>query len=321
MTKVQNPIIGRARASAGGMTFTKNYDKNVMRSKPFEVKNPKTAAQVKQRDFFKQVQGIVATVSDEQLRSLFGDMPKAMSRRNALSKQVAAAYSMNGNSKVVDFSKLGAIGNGEKVTTPIVQFTNGTSTDLTTITAAMLNVNDNQNPNFILVAFDTVNNGIFVVNTQDALEDSETTADVVTQFDANFTGYAYVTCATSGEDVYLRGFGSFIIKTRAVKSGRNIQKGTPMSGNNARFSAAAAGSTVTLNFNNFNFNDLMPGELKATVGDSQLGIVGEGAWEDNGNGYYTSTSEADVTGATIGMLSIEQEGEVVEEVPFNIIID
>lgn len=29
-----------------------------------------------------------------------------------------------------------------------------------------------------------------------------------------------------GENVYLRGFGSFIIKTRAEKTGRNISKGT-----------------------------------------------------------------------------------------------
>jgi len=30
----------------------------------------------------------------------------------------------------------------------------------------------------------------------------------------------------SGENVYLRGFGSFIIKTRAEKTGRNISKNT-----------------------------------------------------------------------------------------------
>lgn len=30
----------------------------------------------------------------------------------------------------------------------------------------------------------------------------------------------------SGENVYLRGFGSFTIKTRAAKTGRNISKGT-----------------------------------------------------------------------------------------------
>lgn len=31
-----------------------------------------------------------------------------------------------------------------------------------------------------------------------------------------------------GENVYLRGFGSFIIKTRAAKTGRNISKNEPV---------------------------------------------------------------------------------------------
>jgi DNA-binding protein HU-beta len=33
----------------------------------------------------------------------------------------------------------------------------------------------------------------------------------------------------TGENVYLRGFGSFIIKTRAEKKGRNITKNTTIS--------------------------------------------------------------------------------------------
>ena len=34
------------------------------------------------------------------------------------------------------------------------------------------------------------------------------------------------TALETGENVYLRGFGSFIIKTRAEKTGRNISKNT-----------------------------------------------------------------------------------------------
>ncbi len=33
---------------------------------------------------------------------------------------------------------------------------------------------------------------------------------------------------TNGENVYLRGFGSFIIKTRSQKTARNISKGTTL---------------------------------------------------------------------------------------------
>jgi len=33
---------------------------------------------------------------------------------------------------------------------------------------------------------------------------------------------------TNGENVYLRGFGSFVIKQRAEKTGRNISKNTTL---------------------------------------------------------------------------------------------
>lgn len=111
MTKVQNPIIGRSRGSAGGMTFTKNYDKNIMRSKPFEVKNPRTTAQVTQRNYFAGLSTLVASFTPEQLRTLFPNMPKAMSRRNALSKQLAEDVTISGNVKSIDFAEIDTIGN------------------------------------------------------------------------------------------------------------------------------------------------------------------------------------------------------------------
>ena len=35
-----------------------------------------------------------------------------------------------------------------------------------------------------------------------------------------------ITSLENGENVYLRGFGSFVVKTRAEKTGRNISKNT-----------------------------------------------------------------------------------------------
>ena len=66
-----------------------------------------------------------------------------------------------------------------------------------------------------------------------------TKADIVAEI-ANKTGIEKVTVQhtveafmdavknsmTSGENVYLRGFGSFVIKKRAEKTGRNISKNT-----------------------------------------------------------------------------------------------
>lgn len=45
MSKVQNPIIGRTKGSAGGMTFTTSLRQNVMKAKAFTVANPNTANQ------------------------------------------------------------------------------------------------------------------------------------------------------------------------------------------------------------------------------------------------------------------------------------
>ena len=115
--KVQNPIIGRARGSAGGMTFCKNYDKNVARAKAFEVSNPKTQAQQTQRAFFASLTALCSDFSDDQLRFLFPSKPKTMSRRNALSKQIAQSYAINGTEKTIDYADIDTLGNA-----PVLDF-------------------------------------------------------------------------------------------------------------------------------------------------------------------------------------------------------
>ena len=229
MTKVQNPIIGRAKGSAGGMTFSKNYDKNVMRAKAFEVNNPNTQAQQTQRGFFAEVQGIIAGVTEDQLRSLFGQKPKSMSRRNMLSKQVAAASTIDGTIKSVDFDELEAIGNGVKCdaalyTTDSVQ----AGAYQLEETNETLGVPTDADPNLIIIVFNHTKKTISVINTEMQISDNT--------FNPVQNGIAvgdkisyYPTVDTKGGNVYLRGFGSFIIKTRAEKSGRKIQKNAPQS--------------------------------------------------------------------------------------------
>ena len=53
MAIVQNPITGRTKKKFGSAVFSKQFGKNVMRTKPLEVKNPKTPGQVNQRSKFK----------------------------------------------------------------------------------------------------------------------------------------------------------------------------------------------------------------------------------------------------------------------------
>lgn len=53
MAIVQNPITGRTKQKFASAVFSKQFGKNTMRSKPIEVKNPKTPDQLNQRSKFK----------------------------------------------------------------------------------------------------------------------------------------------------------------------------------------------------------------------------------------------------------------------------
>lgn len=109
--KIQSPWMGRIKGSAGDMTGCKVYDKNVMRAKAFEVNNPNTAAQQVQRGYFAKLTKLVAGFTPDQLRTLFPSKPKAMSRRNALSKQLAEYNVMDGTEKIIDFAEIDTLGN------------------------------------------------------------------------------------------------------------------------------------------------------------------------------------------------------------------
>lgn len=279
MTKIQNPIIGRAKGSAGNMTFSKNFDKNVMRSKPMEVSNPRTTAQVTQRDFFGEVQAITQTVSEEQLRSLFGQKPKGMSRRNALSKQIAAAYSQEGNLKSVDFSKLQAIGNGAKVNTPIVAIQNGVVVDEILLTPEMYGLNSTTTANVIFVVFDQTNKRIVLVNTNTSVVDLTSTDMIDVTAIGDFDGFVYPTCEEKGNNSYQRGFGSFIIKTRAEKGGR---QSIPFPSNiNVDIDTNENPNVLTLNFRQEPLDSFSPGRIYQNNGESENVLASEWTHEDN----------------------------------------
>ena len=109
--KFQSPWMGRVSGSAGNMTGCKMYSSNVMRAKAFEVANPKTAAQQVQRNYFKDLTGLTNTFTPGQLRALFPCMPKKMSRRSALAKQLGESTTMAGSAKVVAYADIETLGN------------------------------------------------------------------------------------------------------------------------------------------------------------------------------------------------------------------
>lgn len=215
--KIQSPWMGRVKGSAGNMTGSKIYDKNVLRAKAFEVSNPNTTAQQTERSFFAQVADCCASVSEEQLRSLFGVKPKSMSRRNALTKQLSAAFTIDGNEKVLDFSKLPAIGNGEKVNVEMVKIENGLFEANEILTDEKLGISNMIKTNIILVVFNEDDKKIQIVKENQNYGRNKPIGSMIQWRPSFQNGYFYPTCAVGGGNVYFRDFGSFIIKTRAEK--------------------------------------------------------------------------------------------------------
>lgn len=225
--KTQNPWMGRAKGSAGSMTSTKINDKNVMKAKAFEVSNPNTDAQQSERNFFKQVLGLTSSFSQEQLRSLFGMMPKGMSRRNMLYQQISAAYTMNGNTKELDFSKLFAIGNG-KTTDAAIYYIDSVAAESYDLEedATTMKVAAGQNPNLLFVVFNVTKGTIGVYNNEDTLTDNVFVPGSCGGAEGDEV-YFYPTVAENGADVSSLPFGNFALKTRPNKQGRFVELSTP----------------------------------------------------------------------------------------------
>lgn len=144
--KTQNPWMGRFRGSAGNMTGCKVYDKNVLRAKAFEVSNPNTPAQQVQRSFFKDLSQLVASFSVDELRTLFGQKPKAMSRRNALARQLAEDWTTDNGEKVLDFANINTLGNASTMdfgTTTCAFSGNNIAVELDASVKANTTLNDN----------------------------------------------------------------------------------------------------------------------------------------------------------------------------------
>jgi hypothetical protein len=59
MAIVENPFIGRASGKLGNVVFYSQWEKNVMRTNPLTVKNPKTPAQIFTRGRFKKVRDLI----------------------------------------------------------------------------------------------------------------------------------------------------------------------------------------------------------------------------------------------------------------------
>ena len=227
MGKIKQGILGGFKGKVGTVIGASWNGIAYMRGLAQSVKNPKTAAQLQQRAYFKDLQGLVGQLTDEQLQSLFPTVMRGMTRRNMLTRQLAAAAAVVDDVKSVDLSLMEGIGNGERIDSPmlesLVSEIDG-SLAIYAEAAAAEAIGKPAEANFIAVAYNVTKRKIGVFNTDVTDPSLGVSVPVGNWAEEGDSVRYYLTYATKGENVYLRGFGSFIIKTRPEKVGRKINK-------------------------------------------------------------------------------------------------
>ena len=227
MGKIKQGILGGFKGKVGTVIGASWNGIAYMRGLAQSVKNPKTAAQLQQRAFFKDLQSLVSQLSDEQLASLFPTVMRGMTRRNMLTRQLAAAAAVTDDVKAVDLAQLEGIGNGERIDSPMLETVITELDDQLTIGAEVSEAEAIGKPaeaNFIAVAYNITKRKIGVFNSNVTDPSYGVDIPVGNWGEAGDSVRFYLTYAASRENVYLRGFGSFIIKTRPEKVGRKIGK-------------------------------------------------------------------------------------------------
>ena len=227
MGKIKQGILGGFRGKVGTVIGASWNGISYMRGLAQSHKNPKTAEQTKQRAFFKEVLDIAGQFSDEQMKFLFPENISGMTRRNMLTRQLAAAAAVVDDVKSVDLSVMEGIGNGERIDSPMLESMVTLTDDVLDIyaeAAAAESIGKPAAANFIAVAYNITQKKIGVFNTDVTDPSMGVSVPVGNWAEQGDSVRFYLTYAASGENVYLRGFGSFIIKTRPEKIGRKIGK-------------------------------------------------------------------------------------------------
>ena len=123
MGKIKQGILGGFKGKVGTVIGASWNGISYMRGLAQSHKNPKTAAQLKQRNFFKEVQDLVGQLSDEQLAFLYPNSVKGMSRRNLLTKQLSDYPIETEEGKHADLADIVSLGHAPTADLPDVTIT------------------------------------------------------------------------------------------------------------------------------------------------------------------------------------------------------
>lgn len=104
MAIVQNPITGRSKKKFGTAVFSTQFGKNVMRTKPLEVKNPRSEGQVKQRNKFTITVDLVRNVLP-LINEVYAGSLRKMSPFNKITSLIVK-NAFTGEPPVLDHTKV-----------------------------------------------------------------------------------------------------------------------------------------------------------------------------------------------------------------------
>ena len=215
--KIQSPWMGRIKGSAGNMTGCKVYDKNVMRAKAFEVSNPNTQAQQTQRNYFASLTNLVGTFTDEQLRTLFPQKPKAMSRRNALTKQLALSNTTEGTTKSIDFADITTLGNAPTMDFGETQLSINDGNSFAYLDAKVKSNTAFANLQFVVAIVNETKGQIILPESSNAVSNGQISFETPNGWESTDNAHAIPMITNIKTTDAYHSFGSFIIKVRPEK--------------------------------------------------------------------------------------------------------
>ena len=123
MGKIKQGILGGFKGKVGTVIGSSWNGVAYMKGLPQSQKDPKTPAQVAQRNFFKEVQSLVGQLTAEQLAFLFPSTPKGRTRRNMLAEQLADEPLVSEGAKHADLGNITSLGNAPTADLPDVSIT------------------------------------------------------------------------------------------------------------------------------------------------------------------------------------------------------
>ena len=226
MGKIKQGILGGFKGKVGTVIGSSWNGIAYMKGLPQSQKDPKTAAQMAQRDFFREVQDLVGQLTYEQLAFLFPNSAKGMSRRNLLVKQLTADPLIAEGAKHADLADITSLGNAPTADLPDVTITASRSN----ITITWDAENDwraqhgDEYPT--ICVFNVTQKKIFLVHSTVTVGESGSQSFSLNHdaFGIGSDEYSGIMLST-GSKIPLVGFGTLAITKRPARQGRNPRTG------------------------------------------------------------------------------------------------